>query len=104
MEILINTDHNIDGKEKMIAYYKDEVAHYFERFSDYLTRIEVKISDENSDKSGVNDKRCILEARIKGMPPIAVTSHGETVEKAFVAATNKMKTSLESKMGRLKSY
>ncbi|WP_417431134.1 HPF/RaiA family ribosome-associated protein [Halpernia sp.] len=104
MEILINTDNNIDGTAQMIAYFKEETKISFERFSDHLTRIEIKISDENGDKSGEKDKRCVLEARIKGMQPIAVTGFGNTVEKAFHAAVDKMKTSLDSTMGKLKTY
>ena len=104
MEILINTDKNIEGSAAMRAYFQEEIKSQFERFSDHLSRIEVKISDENGDKKSENDKRCVLEARIKGMQPLAVTSFGNTVEKAFSTAADKMKTSLDSTMGKLKSY
>lgn len=104
MEILINTDKNIEGSAAMRAYFQEEIKSQFERFSDHLSRIEVKISDENGDKKSENDKRCVLEARIKGMQPLAVTSFGNTVEKAFNTAADKMKTSLDSTMGKLKSY
>lgn len=104
MEILINTDNNINGSAQMIAYFKEETKTSFERFSEHLSRIEIKISDENGDKSGENDKRCVLESRIKGMQPMAVTGFGSAVEKAFQAAVDKMKTSLDSKIGKLKTY
>jgi hypothetical protein len=32
---------------------------------EHITRIEVKFSDENSDRDSENDKRCVLEARLK---------------------------------------
>jgi hypothetical protein len=38
----------------------------------------VKFSDENSDRDSENDKRCVLEARLKGLQP--VSSHADTVE------------------------
>jgi ribosome-associated translation inhibitor RaiA len=104
MEILINTDHNIDGGAEMISYFKTEIQEDLERFSEHLTRIEVKISDENGDKSGDKDKKCVLEARLKGMQPIVVTSHEETVKKAVKDATNKLKKSLETVMGRLSDH
>ena len=104
MEILINTDHNIEGTAQMRAYFQEQIETQFERFSEHLSRIEVKISDENGDKKSENDKRCVLEARIKGMQPIAVTSFGNTVEKAFNTAADKMKTSLDSTIGKLRSY
>ena len=104
MEILINTDHNIEGPAQMRAYFQEQIETQFERFREHLSRIEVKISDENGDKKSENDKRCVLEARIKGMQPIAVTSFGNTVEKAFNTAADKLKTSLDSTIGKLRSY
>jgi ribosome-associated translation inhibitor RaiA len=104
MEVLINTDHNIDGGAEMISYFKTEIQEDLERFSEHLTRIEVKISDENGDKSGDKDKKCVLEARLKGMQPIVVTSHEDTVKKAVKDATNKLKKSLETVMGRLSDH
>ncbi|MBC7556615.1 MAG: HPF/RaiA family ribosome-associated protein [Chryseobacterium sp.] len=104
MEILINTDHNVEGSEEMIAYFKTEIQEDFERFSEHLTRIEVKISDENSEKGGDKDKRCVMEARIKGMQPTVVTSHEDTVKKAVKDATHKLKKSLDTVMGRLSDH
>ena len=104
MEILINTDHNISGSENMIDQVKSDLENSFERFSEHLTRLEVKISDENAAKDGQNDKKCVLEARIKGMPPLAVTGQGNSIDQAVSDATGKMKTSLDTTMGRLRSY
>lgn len=104
MEILINTDHNISGSEKNRAYMTADLENAMQRFSDHLTRLEVKMSDENGGKEGENDKKCVLEARIKGMQPVVVTSHGNSIDQALSEATNKMKTALDSAMGKLKSY
>ncbi|MBF8456888.1 HPF/RaiA family ribosome-associated protein [Kaistella sp. G5-32] len=104
MEILINTDNNISGTAEMIAYFKTSIAEDFERFSEHLTRMEVKLSDENGDKSTGNDKKCVMEARIKGMQPTVVTSHSTTVEKAVKEASDKLKTSLDTVMGRLRNH
>ncbi len=104
MEILINTDHNISGSAEMISYMQADLESSFERFSEHLTRLEVKISDVNAKKDSENDKKCVLEARIKGMPPVVVTGQGNSIDQAVSDATNKMKTSLDTTMGRLRSY
>ena len=104
MEILINTDHNISGSEEMRSYMRADLEESFERFREHLTRLEVKISDENAGKEGDNDKKCVLEARLRGMQPVVVTSHANSIDQAVTAATNKMKTSLDTTMGKLKSY
>jgi ribosome-associated translation inhibitor RaiA len=104
MKILLNTDNNILGTEEMREPLKAAIADAFDRFSDHLTRIEVKVSDENGNKDSDNDKRCVLEVRLKGKQPIAVTSHGDTIENAVDNAIDKMKTSLDTVMGRLRNY
>jgi hypothetical protein len=45
-----------------------------DRFSEQITRVEVHLSDQNSDKKfGNEDKRCLLEARLAGLQPISVS-------------------------------
>ena len=74
------------------------------RFSDQITRLEVHLSDENSLKEGLNDKRCLLEARLEGRQPIAVKNQANNLEQAVVGAVDKLKVSLDTKIGRLKNY
>lgn len=103
MKILINTDHNVSGTEEMQEPLKVALASAFDRFSDHLTRIEVKLSDENGDKNSEYDKKCVLEVRPRGMQPIVVTSHGDNVKNAVDEAIDKMKTALDTVMGRLRN-
>ena len=104
MIIQFNTDHNIQGLEslesKMNAIITDEMS----RFSNQITRIEVFLSDENSHKKGNNDKKCILEARLEGMQPLAVSDHANNHEEAVKGALVKLKAVIETKFGQLKNY
>lgn len=50
MQIQINTDRNIDGNEALAAYVRGETEHALSRINDHITRVEVHLSDENSDK------------------------------------------------------
>jgi len=43
----------------------------------------VHLSDENGDKTGGNDKRCLMEARLEGRQPIAITHESETIDEAI---------------------
>lgn len=74
------------------------------RFDKHITRIEVHVSDENGNKKGPNDKRCLLECRLKGMEPIAVTSQEDNIKKAVAASIDKMKAKLTTRMGKLKTH
>src|SRR5690606_39314065 len=71
MLINLNTDNNIDGNERLSAYLETQLTDGLSRFSSYITRIEVHLSDENANKEGRDDKRCVLEARLEGLQPIA---------------------------------
>lgn len=102
MLIQINTDDNIDHSDTLMKWIEATVTDVLGRFEDQVTRVEIHLSDENSDKkSGDSDMRCLLEARLKGRQPVAVTEAAATVEQAVDGAAGKMKRSLESTLGRL---
>lgn len=104
MIIQLNTDKNIIGDERLEGYLSSIIEDELSHFSDHITRIEVHLADENSQKKGGNDKRCMLEARIENRQPIAVTSHANSVEAAVNEALEKLKASLETIEGRLKHH
>jgi len=101
MQIQINTDHNIEGREALAAHVQGVVESVLGRFGEQITRVEVHLSDQNGDKSGQDDKRCMMEARLEGRQPTAVTHSAGTVDEAVDGAADKLKRSLESTLGRL---
>jgi ribosome-associated translation inhibitor RaiA len=104
MQIQFNTDKNVTGSEGLIASSTSLISEELSRYSQQITRVEVHFSDEDGNKEGFNDKRCMVEARLSGMKPIAVTNKANTHEQAFFGAIDKLKTSLEKITGRLKDY
>ena len=104
MQIQFNTDKNVTGIEGLIASSTSLISEELSRYSQQITRVEVHFSDENGNKDGVNDKRCMMEARLAGMNPIAVTNQANTHEQAVLGAIDKLKASLGKKIGRLKDY
>lgn len=90
MQIQINTDHHIEGHEALAAWATGEIKTALSRHSDHITRVEVHLSDENGHKSGTNDKRCVMEARVEGRQPLAVTHHAETLYLAVTGAADKL--------------
>ena len=104
MTIQFNTDRNVTGKEAVTAPLSDLIADGLSRFSHQITRVEAHLSDENSHKDGHNDKRCMLEARLEGMGPIAVTNFANTRDQAVEGAIEKLVSTLESRLGRLAKH
>ena len=100
MLIQVSTDDNIEGREKLVRYVEAEVGRVLSRFADHITRLEIHLSDENGDKPGSTDKRCVMEARPAGHPPVAVSHEGATLEDAWTGAAKKMLRLLESASGR----
>ncbi len=103
MQIQVNTDRHIQGGENLHERVQAMVADAVSHLSDRITRIEVHLSDENSDKGGDRDKRCMLEARVGGLKPIAVTHQAETLALAIDGAAEKLERALENALGKLSS-
>ncbi len=103
MIIQFNTDHNIAGtealREPLIALITEELS----RYSAHITRVEVHLTDQDGKKHGQEDKRCVLEARLEGMQPIAVTKDAGSRDQAVAGALDKLKASLETVLGRQKT-
>lgn len=100
MQIQVTTDNNVDGSVELTSKVDADVTAALLRFSDQLTRVEVHLGDENADKGGATDKRCVIEARPAGQQPVAVTNHGATVEEACKGALRKLTSLLDSQFGR----
>jgi len=100
MKIQINTDNNIEGGDDLTDQTQAVVESALERFAQRITRVEVHLSDENSQKGG-QDKRCVMEARLEGMQPIAVTDQAENMEKAVNGAADRLEKLLNHELGRL---
>jgi ribosome-associated translation inhibitor RaiA len=100
MQIQVHTDHNIEGHQALIDHVSGVVERALNRVSEHITRVEVHLSDVNGDKSGPNDKRCVMEARLEGRQPVAVTHQAATLDQAVDDAADKLTRLIESTLGR----
>lgn len=104
MIIQINSDNNTKATEEFSTRLKDIIEGDLGRFGEQITRVEVHLSDENAGKDSLNDKRCVLEARLEGRQPIAVTNQADTHEDAVMGALDKMRSSLETITGKMGNH
>ena len=58
------------------------------------------MKDESRRKDRFNDISCLLEARIEGRKPIAITNQANTMDIAVAGAIDKIKASIESIIGK----
>ena len=103
MKIQFNTDKNIQGTERIATFVSEKINHELRRFDDKITRIEVHLSDQNGLKAGIDDIQCKIEARVKGAQPVMVVSKSSSKEKALDIGITKMKTTLDSIIGKMKN-
>jgi len=101
MQILLNSDNRIDASKGLEDRARAAIESTLERFGDQVTRVEVHLNDENSTKSGSNDKRCQMEARIKTHTPLSATHKAESLELAIDGAVEKLSHALDHALGKL---
>lgn len=100
MHIQIHTDDNIQGGEPLAQWAQKEAADKFARFRDQVTRLEVFFTDVDAGKPG--GKRCRMEARPAGRPPVTVTADADKLADAFTGAQEKLLRALDADLGRAK--
>ncbi len=100
MNIQINTDHNIKSNKTLIAKFSNTIKIALSRISDHITSLQVHLSDEDGNKKGNKDKRCMIEARLEGRQPIVVTDSAATLNQALDGAIDKLLSMVESIHGR----
>ena len=104
MKIQLNTDVHIEGTEALAAKVSATIKQALAHFSEHVTRVEVHLSDENGGKSGPQDQRCMLEARLEGRQPVAVTEQAATLDQAVNGAAQKLARLLDKTLGRLNEH
>jgi len=104
MKIKFNTDKTVSGEERNEKHFTSLIKEGLKRFESHLTRVEVHMSDENGKKEGLKDMKCLLEARIEGKQPIVVSYQAARPELAVYGAVEKLKSSLDSIIGRMQEH
>jgi ribosome-associated translation inhibitor RaiA len=102
MKVQVNTSNDIDNKDALERWASEYLNEHLARFEQDITSVEVQLTDENhSVKGGGVDKRCMLEARVNGRAPIAVTNYGPDQNLAFRGAADKLEHALDHAIGKL---
>lgn len=100
MHIQVNTDDNIEGRQALTEQVEASIRNGLSRFAHQITRVEVHLSDQNAQKGGSADLRCLLEVRPNGQEPVAVAHQGGTLLEASAGAVQKMQRRMQSRLGK----
>jgi hypothetical protein len=99
--IQIHTDNQIESDSERDSRIEEQIRQRLARFEGRITDIEVHVSDINGPRGGAADLRCTMEARVNGVPPVAVTDNGATVDRAILGAAKKAARALDHQLGKL---
>jgi len=102
MQVQVETDNHIQNREELASYVESVVLDKADRFGDQITSVQVHLHDDNSpDKKADDDFRCLMEARLAKLKPVAVNHHADNLHQAINGAADKLARSLESTLGKL---
>jgi|SRR5690554_7294619 len=104
MNIQFNTDSHISGNNELTQRLRENLINSLSKYEGKITTLEVHLSDENAHKPGQKDKRCMLEARVANIKPIAVTSFDNSIDQAVNAAIIKLTSAIDSTLGRMSTH
>ena len=102
MQVQVNSNHTMHTGESFGRWASTELNTSLSRFKGDITRIEVHMSDENSDKISPDQKRCVMEARLAHHEPLAVNHQAPSQDEAFRGASEKLKRMLDNTLGKLR--
>lgn len=103
MEILVRSDNSVTVDETLRSTLEAAVSRPLKRFESRLTRIELYLSDENKQKAGSDDKRCLLEARPEGHDAVQASHKASTWSEAVTESARKMERLLNDFFERRRS-
>jgi Sigma 54 modulation protein / S30EA ribosomal protein len=103
MQILVSSDDRICCDAELIQRIEGVVEGMLERFTGQVTRVEVRLSDLDSSQMGDRDKRCLMEARISGLQPVAATHEAATLTEAIHDAAEQLRRALGEHLRRAES-
>jgi len=104
MQVQVNHDNNVRIGEEVADRLTQVLESSLSQFADRITRVEMHLGDENAGKHGDSDKRCMLEARLANLAPIAVTHQAESLQMAFEGALEKLDRALGNAIGKLQAH
>jgi ribosomal subunit interface protein len=94
----------IEVPDPLRSYVERDLNEVLQHHLERLTRVEVHLKDLNSTKKNGVDKHCLVEARPRGMDPIAAEHDATEFREAVHQALLKLDRALQHRIDKRKSY
>lgn len=103
MQVLVSSDHTVTSSEGLTSRVSAAVTDGLAWWADRITRVEVHLSDVSNHKRGKTGKRCVMEAHLGGLKPVAVHDEAEVLRIAIDGSIRKLQHVLGHELGRRKA-
>ena len=92
---------SLDGTvdRALYAWIRERFGRHLGKFATQMERVEVRFSDENGPKGGV-DRHCLVHLLLSSLPPIVVEDRGETDRVAFDLAAGRAERALKHSLNK----
>lgn len=101
MQILLNTDPYIDGREAMHEHLESVVTEVLGQFGNRITCVRAYLTDANGDnRARPTDIHCTLEAQLIGHEPVVARHHASTTNHSIHGALRKLGGMVASELER----
>ena len=101
MQIVLNTNSNVDGSQQMADHVTTVVRSALGRFGEHITRVDVLLTDANSVAKAHPDViHCTLEARVAGLEPVVVKDHAGSAHQAIHGAVVKLRRAVDTALAK----
>ena len=100
MDIHVSTDNYLQGDERVTEVAAAAVRTDLGHMEDWLTRVEVHLKDQNGAKKGPAQIRCTIEARPRGLDPMAAHADAADIQAALKGAAHKLRGRLQDAHAR----
>ena len=94
----------IEVPDPLRAYVERNLMDVLKHHAERLTRVEVHLKDLNSNKKNGVDKRCLLEARPRGLEPVAAEHDASEFKDAVHQAALKLERALQHRIDKHKNH
>lgn len=91
MQILLNTDPHIDGREAMREHLESVVTEVLGQFGNQITCVRAYLTDVNgANQVRPLDIHCTLAVQLLGREPVVARHHASTTTQAIHGALRKL--------------
>jgi ribosomal subunit interface protein len=94
----------LDVPDALRAYVERNLTEVLKHHSERLTRVEVHLKDVNSKKKNGIDKHCLIEARPRGLDPVAAEHDASEFKEAVHQATLKLERALQHRIDKHRTH